>query len=787
MRCASLTRRISTGLFVVALAGCTKAKLGDPTPNGITLSADQSRVTADGGAVTVHAQVFEDGVALLNQAVTFSIAGGVSAPQVVAFTTSTSGIATTTFTGLRTAGSGSIIATAGASASTISTSTPITVTPGQPSSLALTAVSQSLTADVGVQTFSTLAKDAFTNTIADAAIGISTDAPGAAVQGTQISNLHIAGSYLIRATVEGFPSVVDSAGFMVTSGAAAQVVGSLGQSAVGQASTLDIYCDEKDPFGNATGVTAGTVVTTNPASTVASAGGNHFTATAFPTVGASTATCSQGGRTSVRSFQVVAQSATNSIVASLNKTLIQAGAASTATLTCKKVDGYGNTIATTFTTANVNAGGSGAVITGANPFTLTGFTSPGIFEATCNDPGATLTANGVTFQVTDTIAPTITSLTVAASTGFPGVTPDGKYGPGTSVTFRATATDAGGIASESLGITGPASAQTASSHLESGSPKSTTTDFAVLVSPGATTFSTITIAVQITDRSGNSSASTISITVDPAAGFKFGTGVTSIRTLFERPTDMTGFPILEALVSTAGNFYVTENTQGDGEMIRIPATAGTAFTVVVPTFAMLPPSSHGLVHVAGGYGGHTIFQTVTGQVDSIDSGVANTFATAPTAPFDMIYNGVIGLAYSDANRIETLSSTGVSTILWNDSTNLGGGALRGLADLGTGNLLVGGINGSLFSVNQSTGVPTPFIGTNPSGGPTFDIVIGNSAKILLCSQTNTVDRLSSTGTNLGAVSNDFNAVATLALDASGNLYVGDNLLGLYRVYKVVGY
>ena len=188
MRSASVLRRISALLLVGFAASCSKAKLGDPIPTGITVSTDANTISADVGVVKAHAQVFENAAPLLNTLVTFDLPGAVPASTSIP-TDPLTGIATMTWTNFRTAGGVTLTATAGAAAATISATQPITVLPGLPGVLSLGVVSQSVDADNALITYTSSVKDNFTNSIPGATVDVSTDAPGAQIHAGTVTGL----------------------------------------------------------------------------------------------------------------------------------------------------------------------------------------------------------------------------------------------------------------------------------------------------------------------------------------------------------------------------------------------------------------------------------------------------------------------------------------------------------------------------------------------------------------------------------------------------------------------
>ena len=237
------------GVALSASGSCKKAELGDPTPTGITAQVDSSSITADDGSVVVRAQVFEDGVALLDEPVRFSIDGALSQPEVIVPTDPLTGVAEYTFTNLRTVGSGNVIASAGDVTTAVTASAPLTVTPGIPATVSVDA-GGSVIADQGSAVLTVAATDAYANAIPSAAVNLSTNAPGAIIVGNTLQNLHVAGTWSLVGSVAGSPAVTGTDGYVVTAGAAAQAKTSLGQSVVGKLQSLDIYCDELDAFGN---------------------------------------------------------------------------------------------------------------------------------------------------------------------------------------------------------------------------------------------------------------------------------------------------------------------------------------------------------------------------------------------------------------------------------------------------------------------------------------------------------------------------------------------------------
>ena len=176
-------------------------------PDAVELTALPLPVSADEGLLTATARIthLERGVDLSNVSITFSIEGlsGV-APQTVK--TNAAGLATAAFTGLRTAGAGTLKATADVNGAF--KAIPITVSAGRPAQVSLVlfknsetvALTAPLTISVG-DTLRTEAKalDANGNTVS-APILVSTNLPGALLQGKDITNIQKSGTYTVVAT-----------------------------------------------------------------------------------------------------------------------------------------------------------------------------------------------------------------------------------------------------------------------------------------------------------------------------------------------------------------------------------------------------------------------------------------------------------------------------------------------------------------------------------------------------------------------------------------------------------
>lgn len=773
-----------------AASSCKNAELGDPTPTGITVSVDASSITADDGSVTVRAQVFEDGIALLEEGVTFSIDGALAQTPVIALTDPTTGIAEHTFANLRTVGSGNVIVSAGDVTTAVTASAPLTVTPGLPATLTVDA-GGSANADQGSSAIEIAAIDAYSNPVPTAPINLSTDAPGAIIANGTLQNLRVAGNWSLLASIVGYPAVSGTDGYIVTAGTAQQAKASLGQSTVGKLQTLEIYCEEQDQYGNATGApfAATTQVFTTPSSTITSLGGGHFTASGFTVTGPATAHCDKGSIEDVKTFQVVAQTADNTVVANLDRSVVEGGM--TATLTCTELDPFGNDTGAAFTDVTTTA--TGAVITGSgNTFMLQNLKAKGTFSATCNLGGA---SNSDAFAVVDTTPPVITEFAITA----PG-TPhngglDGRHGRNETVTITMTAFDVMGLSRQEVGFVSGTGSQTAPNPaLVSGT--GATSAFSYAVNPDASTFAQIVLRGQAADATGNTTnfPADITITVDPGAGIAVSDLAVSIRTHWEHPT-LGIFPV--ALVSSGSTVYVKNLTglAAADEIRRIPSE-GTVSTVVASDFipGQDDNSDLGFVHVPGTFGGRTLFHSLvggtSGQIGAFAGSMPLTHSLDPIKPRDMDYGTVgadTGLYYFDDGGVfPTIlrSDAGGAVTPFFVATNGQLANASGLAVLGDGIFVGNGTN-----ILRVAGSPPAAATFAPGEG--FDLCVGTGSKLLSVDGAGNLSRI----TTLAPIVNTsltagLDAALGCAVTPSGEALVldaGDLVTRPARVYKVTGY
>src|SRR5688500_7092759 len=156
----------AAAVALLVLSACKKTELPDPEPTGMTVTIDKSTLSADDGSITAQAIVYEDGVALLDYPVSFSLSGAVVASAVTQNTDPTTGVATHTFTNVRTMGAVSVNASAG----NVSDTAQFTVVPGAVTSIDITPSATTLSADVGELSVATAAQDAHGNAVAAAPI-----------------------------------------------------------------------------------------------------------------------------------------------------------------------------------------------------------------------------------------------------------------------------------------------------------------------------------------------------------------------------------------------------------------------------------------------------------------------------------------------------------------------------------------------------------------------------------------------------------------------------------------
>ena len=226
-------------------------------PDELALSAQPSPVSADDGALVATAKIsqFEKGVDLSNVSITFSIDGlaGV-APQTLK--TNAAGIVTATFSGLKTAGVGSLKAIA--DVNSLFKVVPITVLAGRPAQVTLklfknaetVELNDPVTINVGDRLRTEARAVDLNGNAVDVPLLISTNLPGALLQGKDLTNLQKSGSYTIVATaanttlfaarqvlvLPGNPVKV-SLGFTVAEARAGETVGII-------ASALDAFGNE---------------------------------------------------------------------------------------------------------------------------------------------------------------------------------------------------------------------------------------------------------------------------------------------------------------------------------------------------------------------------------------------------------------------------------------------------------------------------------------------------------------------------------------------------------------
>lgn len=788
-------------LLIVLAHGCTDTKLGDPEATGVTVQVDAGTVSADAGAVTVRARAFEDGIALLEFPVRVSIAGGVTAAEVVVSTDPSTGEAIHTFSGLTTAGSGNVVAVVGTAPNEISASAPITIVPGAVAAVALTTPGQSVTATVGETTWSAAATDAYGNPLADAGVQVSTDAPGAAVNGGALQNLRVAGSWMVYATSTVNPAVTDSANLIVIPGAASQAKTSLGQSAVGEFDdVLDVYCSLFDAWGNDVGHDFDVAnVSTTAGGTVTKIAADHFEVSGFSVRGPAVATCNVGGGLAdAKSFEVVAETNGNTVVANLDRSVAEAG--TTLTLSCVELDEYGNPTGAPFLTGDAMVSDVNAVIAtnGSGGFTISNLVTKGTFETTCTKGAASDVDD---FAVADTTPPA-TTFTLFSASGPNGITADNHYDPFATLTFQVSATDVVGISKIEMSRISPAG-ESVQTLLEPAGTTSTTRS--IDSGAGGNTFDEIRFRAIVWDTTGNAWQSPdIVITADPAAGFAAASGVT-IRTWHES-TRVDENPI--ALTSSNGVLYVkyvAPVNPGEDEIRRIDAM-GTASTLVASDFVTgeIDGSTLGMVHVPGGFGGFNVFHTLvetSGRIGALGGGIPADFSLAPDLPMDVAYGTVaattgiyvldFGPLLSSPPRLVHLDSTGaVPTTYYDDTTDGVIPGARSLVETG-GDLLVAVPSGDVVRFTGAGATHTTFTTLDPNSA--HDIAIGTAGKVLVAGgTTNTVYRVSSSGVVEPAISTDFQQPVGLAVDPSGALFVlaVDEQPGpVYttRIYRVTGY
>lgn len=225
-------------------------------PDAISLTVTPNPVSADDGKLTATAKVSvpEKGADLSNVAITFTIAGFANiSPQTVK--TNAAGVATASFTGLKTSGSGGVKAAADVNGAF--GTVPFDVNPGKAASVKLklfknaetTELADPVTLNVG-DTLRTDAQalDANGNALA-VPILISSDFPGALLQGKDVTNLQKAGTFTVVATAAN-TAVYLSRRVQVLPGAPVGLSVSFTAPEARAGDTVGIIASAVDAFGN---------------------------------------------------------------------------------------------------------------------------------------------------------------------------------------------------------------------------------------------------------------------------------------------------------------------------------------------------------------------------------------------------------------------------------------------------------------------------------------------------------------------------------------------------------
>jgi len=260
-------RNIVAGTVVVALTGAAggcEREMKKAKADTLRLESSSPQVSADSGLLSVRMVVYERGDRLhdvpvrLTLTLTDSSGSPVAVTQAPVLTTDFLGEATYSYSDLRTASSGTVLAEAlkkdGETplldggvpvAATISVAvlpgtaavvnatllpTPAVILPGDPVTVAVTV------------------RDAWDN-VTDAPVQIDTDAPGALVIGNVLNGLETAGDYLVVASVLG-TALSDTEPLTVGPGTAAIVALTVSQTAIRAGTTVSVAAQVFDAFGN---------------------------------------------------------------------------------------------------------------------------------------------------------------------------------------------------------------------------------------------------------------------------------------------------------------------------------------------------------------------------------------------------------------------------------------------------------------------------------------------------------------------------------------------------------
>lgn len=688
----SMLRVLTAASLLVAASACQKAEFEKVSPEALIMSLSTGVVSADDASLTVSVQAVDDGVAVLEEDILFTIGGTcVAAPQTVP-TDPSSGLAIATFAGLDAAGACTVTA---ATLGDVTATADFQVVAGAPATLTFVNIGQIDILAGEEVTFSVSILDSALNPVALAA-DVTTDSPGAIFSATGIT-YEEAGTFSILASLDGFPALSDSIDVTVAPDSAAQVTTALLQTSVGQQQELLVTCTELDAFGNVRpDPFDSTEVTTAPAAGSITEDGTVaglFHISGFSTFGVYVVTCVNLALSDDKTFAVVQQGGANSVVASANLTLVEAGTG-TLTVTCTEVDQFGNDVGTQFNPGTgfvTTASGVALAEPSPNVFTATGITAKGVFAATCSNG---TDSDSELYTVGDSTAPTETAFTVTGGTG--------PYAAGTTVTVNLDVQDVIGVANESLVlVSGPGVITSPATILETtADPPSRS--FQLRLDGTVGSASTVVVRGLAADTTGNlrATASTLSIAVDPAptavittlsaSTVEAGTGTLTVTckevdsfgndvgTAFDLPAGFTTTAPGAMLAEPTPNVFTATGITATGDFT---ATCDTGTVSSSKTFTARDTTAPAetAFSVTGGTGPYASGTTVTVNLDVLDViGVASeslvlvsgpgvitspatileTTANPPSRSFQVRLDGTVGSSSTVVVRGQAADTTG---------------------------------------------------------------------------------------------------------------------------------
>ena len=808
--------RFRTFLCVALLsfAACTKVDLEDPEPAGVQISLSGSPIDADDGAITVTAQLLDDkGVPILEAPLLFHLtapAGGTAPADQTILTDDTFGFAEAIFTNVDRAG----LWTVAVSLGSVTNNASFTVEPGDPASLSFALAATSIAAGDGTA-WTANVSDVSGNAISDAAISVLPSNGDVAfvypVPG-EITLTQAATGVSVRAEVAGFPALTQFDTLDVTPGDATQVTTALSTAAVGQLETLTITCKELDAYGNertqanfqTSDVTispaAGTLVETTP---------NTFQASGWTSVGLRTATCDLGAFDDDKSFNVVFQTATNTVLATKSASSVSPG--SSLTVNCKEFDTFGNLVPTAMAdwTVELTTDPDGSVtINSADGNAADGIDWTIGATGTLNTQGAYIVRctsdtssqqDSDDFVVVDLTPPGITSVVVSAATGVNGVQTDRHYAPGTSITFQVNATDNVGVRTVEVSlVSGQGAANEVDVFSTSADTTNVTTTVAGSISGVASTFGQLVYRITVTDRAGNTtSQNQAAFIVDPAVALD-ADGTLKIRTYYE---SLAADPRAVGVATHGTGFLVQladDATNDIEQIIRLSGvTVGSASTFANAGFPAADASG-GITVTASPFGGRTVFQALVpsliGSVNGTGGHVAFSSNLA-VQPLDVAFGnlGVLGdrLHYIDVgttpNEIHAVDSAGVASVYFTDGADPLANVFRVTKDPASARLLLPDTSGVIHEIVDDTagaGLRNALALTpaNLPANSATDIVVANGKILVSGGTTGAVYRVNGL-TVMNPITSDFDLPIGLAARGT-EAFVLDDIGTGWRLYRV---